>query len=314
MSLLTTLKDKIKTINKTKLFKSVMGLTLAAGITLGSAACAAKTPSTNSTNPYTSQTSTQTSQSQSNKNSSTQKWGNLVTSLLNDEELLANADECRVGLPVQFLKDEGYDLADPSKSFTNITFNYLSEPNNVYINVNVLNNDDYYTQYLIRYTLSDRDMQDYLTLQGIKDWHMNLVNAEIAKLYTPTLLVKSQISKKALTTLKVYIAGYNYMNKFIPIANNIKDVDIILLNVDVENQIIYIMYTPQSSNQPAWKEIKLKRHLEKVTLENDILVKPAGERGCLADDEFAKNSPLKPSYRIISTSSYFEKDVLSTEK
>lgn len=105
--------------------------------------------------------------------------------------------------PYAFLEDEGYDIqAIKDNEIECYTMSYIldEEPNNLYMYTRVANEGDFYTNYLVKYTLTDKEMKDYkLTHEDTNNsskFYIQSVfmNNEISELKTPTIVGESNIS------------------------------------------------------------------------------------------------------------------------
>lgn len=98
--------------------------------------------------------------------------------------------------PYGFLEDKGYDInAIKNNEIPCFTMSYVldEEPNNLYIYTRVKPTDNQYDNYLIRYTLTDQEMDDYHYLHtgdGNSDYFIQaaFINDQISKTKTPTIV------------------------------------------------------------------------------------------------------------------------------
>ena len=185
----------------------------------------------------------------------TNEWyDELVARYLNGETSLERYFQPH---PYTFLEEQGFSASDIISGKTPAyTMSYVlnEEPNNLYIHTRVQTND-YYTNYLICYTLTDEEMADYnmvhagngLTRQYLQAFFMN---HEISKAKTPTIL----------GTSKIYVSSLEAMQK------NFKS------NALVSTRICDIIFLNPNNNENSFKIIAIPAYYEydKMTYVNDI--------------------------------------------
>lgn len=109
-------------------------------------------------------------------------------------------------VPYSFLEDEGYDveqLKQNNLAFGS-SFKYSQkEPNNLYMQFNVKTEGatPYYTQYLVRYTLTDKEMEDYAMIYYEHCYQAPLLTQAISDFKTPEILGKTKLSVEAYESL-----------------------------------------------------------------------------------------------------------------
>ena len=103
--------------------------------------------------------------------------------------------------PYAFLEDEGFDVEAIKKDeIEAYTFSYVldDEPNNLYMNTRVLQDNSYWVSYLLKYELTDEEMDDYHMLHkgNSADYFIQSVfmHNEIAKTRDPIYVDKTMIS------------------------------------------------------------------------------------------------------------------------
>ena len=104
--------------------------------------------------------------------------------------------------PYAFLEDEGYDVhAIKNGLLTCVTksFTKPNEPNNLYIATYVETKDSepYYTEYLLKYKLTDQEMADYDMLHKHEYIQAVFMNDAISEFKTPTVISKVKCTVKA---------------------------------------------------------------------------------------------------------------------
>lgn len=210
VGLLSKLKAKLST---GKIVKAIACLTIAAGVAVGATCCARNKQPDSTTNPSQSTTlpggsptqpgqTTNPGQTTTSKNDYSQ-YSALLQSILENEEydrLIANAINNPNALrsnyaphPYGFLESEGYNIADIKNGTikaSTTSFVLTEEPNNLYVAtyVETKSAKPYYTEYLLRYTLTDKEMKDYHMLHTNVYIESNFINEVISRTKTPTVI------------------------------------------------------------------------------------------------------------------------------
>ena len=193
--------------------------------------------------------------------------------------------------PFAFLEEQGHDVnrvRSGALDCTTHTFTKDEEPNKLYMAVYVENDGDYYTEYLLRYTLTEKEMADYEMLFEKGTLQVAFINDQLSKSKTPEIL--SEINLK-----KYCHDNYLLNDKFNYAVHNInKDnscrYDIILRDYDVESDTFTLLVFTfhGSANIPSVEdgdyyittEITLKAILGKqINIENNILTIPSTYNG-----------------------------------
>lgn len=113
--------------------------------------------------------------------------------------------------PYAFLEDNGHDVvAIKVGTLDCYTCSYIldDEPNNLYINTRVENPGEYYTNYLLTYTLTDKEISDYKLTHNKPtssvEFYVQAVfmNDEISKQKTPIKIEKANITVDAFDKIK----------------------------------------------------------------------------------------------------------------
>ena len=142
----------------------------------------------------------------SNKN-----YNDLIDQIFIDNGSVINSGEVEPH-PYAFLEEEGYDVeAIKAGNDLAYTMSYVldKEPNNLYMYTRVLQND-HYVNYLLKYELTDEEMDDYNLLHcpdGSAHFYLQSVfmNNEISKTRKPTIVGKTKISVDAFDKLTTNI-------------------------------------------------------------------------------------------------------------
>lgn len=222
-SLLTRLKETLENsltrLRSTKIYKALPALIMSAimaftPITLS--ACNNPTDPTLPNNPDTEQgpgTNPGTDPSNPGTEDPYEGYSDLLKSVLTSDyynTLISNANK-NLDLyetayfdphPYSFLDKQGYDIAkikDGELSCTTRAFVLDSEPNNLYIATYVETKATipYYTEYMLKYTLTDEEMEDYDMLHDKKYIQAFFINDAISNKKTPTVVSQSRCTVEA---------------------------------------------------------------------------------------------------------------------
>lgn len=150
--------------------------------------------------------------------------------------------------PYAFLEDQGINVEEIKNGQTQAyTMSYVldDEPNNLYIYTRVLQDDYYYSVYLLKYRLTDKEMDEYHLLhsgQGQARFYIQSVflNNEISEMKTPEIVGSSKIKKKAYEEMR----GTAKNNKFVQTNN----CDVIFLNPNKEEKTFSVIVIPNFGN------------------------------------------------------------------
>lgn len=226
---LSLLKRLFAKFHKSQIIKSVAGLAIAGSIALSMAGCdydiiiKPKDPSTDTNPPVTDTTSPNNN---SNDQSQLENYSELLQNVLTNDYYNSLIDSARAGndalyetpnfrsIPYAFLEDEGYDVnAIRSGEITCFASAYVinAEPNNLYVKAFVSSNTatPYYTQYLLKYELTDQEMKDYHMLHDELYIQACFINDMISQMKTPTIISENKITIDAYNNLKKSLAKYN---------------------------------------------------------------------------------------------------------
>ncbi len=142
--------------------------------------------------------------------------------------------------PYAFLKKEGHDIdAVKSGELECRTVSYVleNEPNNLYMMTYVENksSDPYYTEYTLKYTLSEQEMKDYKFLhKDGSDYYIQAVfmNDAISKNKRETIVSETKMNVKAHKEMCENLASLTPIRELVK-TNNI---DIILMEFNKSNE------------------------------------------------------------------------------
>lgn len=116
--------------------------------------------------------------------------------------------------PYAFLLDEGFDIQSIKNNSTEAyTTSYVlnDEPNNLYINTRVLQND-YYVSYHLKYELTDEEMQDYQMLHNGYYTQALFINNVISETREPSMVEKSQIKKELYERMANFLGEWDLVS------------------------------------------------------------------------------------------------------
>ncbi len=196
-----------KLFNK-NLIKKASTIVLTAGVLIGGVSCG-NTPDT-----ATTTTQSQQQNNNNNQNQDISQYSQLLQNVLTDEYYNSLIDEiestknfvacnAKYGAhPFAFLEDEGVDVdAIRAGTLPCSTMSYVleNEPNNLYIYSRVTHpNEGYCENFIVRYTLTDKEMADYHLINagngGVEYFvQAAFMNNEISETKTPTIVGKSKV-------------------------------------------------------------------------------------------------------------------------
>lgn len=204
----------------------------------------------------------------------TNEWyDELVARYLNGETSLERYFQPH---PYTFLEEQGFSASDIISGKTPAyTMSYVldEEPNNLYIHTRVQTND-YYTNYLICYTLTDEEMADYNMVHAGSPWVKQylqafFMNHEISKAKTPTIL----------GTSKIYVSSLESMIKSYKEISLVEtDIcDLIFLNPNKEDDTFNLIILPayyQYENMIIHEKLNIAHCFSSLRFENEIYSGP----------------------------------------
>ncbi len=224
-NLFTKLLDRLNmtksTLNST-VKKRIGALTIATTLglsTLGLTSCDILNQVINPDNStYSSTNDSSLNSSTGGNNGNNSKYSQLLQNILDDSEINSLITEATKDYevftsaqldphPYAFLEDEGHDIkAIKAGTLTCKTSSYVkdSEPNNLYMMtyVETKGSTPYYTEYLLKYTLTDQEMDDYEFLHANAYIQSVFMNNEISENKRETVVNKAKISVKAHENFK----------------------------------------------------------------------------------------------------------------
>ena len=227
-SLIAKMLDKLKVAGSGFVTKRVLPVALSASLLFGATACVNAGNTDNSTdsnivdtNTGNSTTDSSLSNGSTNTNppveddkSDISQYSELLQEILTDSyyKNLMNRGNATPAIldtglfdphPYAFLEDQGHDvLKIKNNELECNTVSYIpkDEPNNLYIATYVENPGNYFTEYMLKYTLTDQEVEDYHMLHNNEkgSYYIQAVfmNDVISKNKTATIISKLSVTKE----------------------------------------------------------------------------------------------------------------------
>ncbi len=118
--------------------------------------------------------------------------------------------------PYGFLEDEGYDveaIKNGEIECLSHPFVIQEEPNSLYIMVRTSTDATVYTHYLIKYDLTDKEMEDYQMVHEKSFIQACFMNDMISQMKTPTVISEEKLTVKAGQNLMKALKQIKYMSQ-----------------------------------------------------------------------------------------------------
>lgn len=224
------------------------------------------------------------------------QYSELLQNLLKDDEVNSLIDRFQAnsasvskyyftGIPFSFVEKQDHSIEKiKSGEYDCITRTIIkdNEPNNLYMSICVENAGEYYTNYMVKYTLTEKEIADYKMLHGVRgDWYYQamFMNDAISKTKIPTILSKTNITIEAHNNLDSLqgVAGLNSTKKIM----GTNSVNVILKDFDVKTQTfnVYVFNSVASSQKTNIKgkftTIPYSRGNERVYAPNGVMLRPS---------------------------------------
>lgn len=228
-------------------------------------------------------------------NTQPSKYSKILESILTDENYNSIIKEAKEDFnfyrsasfdphPYGFLKKKGHNIdAVKSGDLECRTVSYVldEEPNNLYIMTYVENasSDPYYTEYTLKYTLSEQEMKDYKFLhKDGSNYYVQAVfmNDAISKTKKETIVSETKMNVKAHKEMRDSIA------KITTVKNKYKNtkINFVMNSFNESNQTFDLKVFPMHSNNTSMiikdkmLELYLERDNQKLSIINDIYYAP----------------------------------------
>ena len=193
--------------------------------------------STDSSTDISTDTSTDTSKPEEDKLSS---YSPLVREMLTETYYLDlvhrrtyDTYSCGLGWydphPYAFLEEQGHDVLAVKKSEKEChthAFVNANEPNNLYIATYIESNNNFYSEYLLRYTLSDKEMEDYKLFHDKNYVQAVFLNDWISANKPATIISK----------LDVDIATHNGIQERLRVSNRVET------TLQTDNEQLFLIF------------------------------------------------------------------------
>lgn len=222
------------------------------------------------------------------------EYSQLVTDLANNEEINALIDQANQDTslfstplfdphPYSFLEKEGLNV-EAIKSgdlyCRTVSFVRDDEPNNLYIMTYAESAgvEPYYSEYMLRYTLTDQEMADYNKLHDEEYIQAVFLNDAISEAKTANVISETKMTVNAHTNLAESLRDNDY---YVKNAIGTNYIDILLKDYNTETGLfnVYIFQNlNMDSNMLAQNKkivkLQLTQGTTKITINNDIFYGP----------------------------------------
>ncbi|MGN0812954.1 MAG: hypothetical protein ACI4MQ_05575 [Candidatus Coproplasma sp.] len=237
--------------------------------------------------------------SSTGNNGESSQYSQLVMNILNDRELNSLIDRAKEDTslyssayfdphPYAFLEKQGEPVERvKSGELSCSTTSYVDpdEPNSLYMMIYVENDDDratvnYYSEYILKYTLTDKEMADYKMLHGGYQAYIQAVfmNNEIAENKTATIISHTYTTTYAHSHLKESFAEQKSVTGSEYIGTD--RVDCILKDYDLDTQtfnvVVYerVDYYTSMTDTVKMGTLPLGRGLSRLGVNNNVFCGP----------------------------------------
>ena len=267
-------KKLIARFHNSKIVQKLTGLIVTSSLLLSLASCDSNNydsgNSNDNPNDNTSNVGNNTNNNNGNTNDNTidmSQYSQLLQNVLNNEyydsllirtEISGEYDLYETGdfkpHPYAFLEDEGFDVESiKNGELDAYTMSYVldEEPNNLYLYTRVADKTNtYYNTYLLKYELTDQEMDDYQLMHAANDGNARyflqsvFMNNEISKIKTPEIIQNLKITFEALNGMDKYFTNRSFIETNhcipMPIIKNPKEYDysIIIVQKDINEQVM----------------------------------------------------------------------------
>lgn len=221
----------------------------------------------------------------------------FLTRILNDKSInnlldRAEADNSLYSTPdfdshpYTFLEKQSHDIAKiKSGEYDCQTKSFIlkEEPNNLYIMtiVQTAGTIPYYTEYMLKYTLTDQEISDYRMLHwdnGHYYVQCAFANDAISATHTADIVSQSKMSVEAHSVMKEALGNDNSLSN----AMRSTHLNFMLKDYDLEAQTfnIYLYVNQGTSKETTFRNCKigilpLRGWVSPIKIQDDIFIKPA---------------------------------------
>lgn len=212
-------------LHSAKITQKILSLVLASATVLTISSCTIMpTPDPNDNTVNNGQNNNGNNNQNNNQNNQIDwsEYSQLLEDLCKDEyyvNLLAQARNGNSALyetgefdphPYAFLENEGFDvkkIKNGSIEAHSLSYVLDEEPNNLYINTRVLQDNSYWVSYLLKYELTDEEMDDYHMLHDGHFTQAMFINSFISKTKDPVSAEKTKIKTNIFDSLVEFISN-----------------------------------------------------------------------------------------------------------
>lgn len=203
-------------------------------------------------------------------------YDNLIGSVTNENNVLEGWEF--KPHPYAFYESQGIDVAKIKSGETEaytMTYVLNEEPNSLYMHTRVLVDDYYYQNYLLKYSITDKELDDYHLMHtgyGVYHYYIQSVfmNNEISKTRSPEIISTSKVKKETFEKLTI-----SFQNTKLTATEGC---DIFLMNVDYRKGTFTIYVVPRIQNESHMtieSDVAIIQCMGQVLLENDIYSSPS---------------------------------------
>ena len=272
-----------------KISQKFLSLVLASATALTISSCSpAPTPDPNDNTVNNGQNNENNNENNNNQNNNQQnqidwsEYSQLLEDLCKDEyyvNLLAQARNGNSALyetgefdphPYAFLEDEGFDvkkIKNGSIEAHSLSYVLDEEPNNLYINTRVLQDNSYWVSYLLKYELTDEEMDDYHMLHDGHFTQSMFINSFISKTKDPVSVEKTKIGN-------VIFEDLNERMTHAKLVSSENNCNIIISNTNKSQKTFNVIVLPKYSNSSKSmlyrEDISMLTYRTTLLMENDI--------------------------------------------
>lgn len=312
--------------HNTKICKRMVALALVSVMATASVGCDVTiTPSTDTTTPSISENNPSINanpdvsqggevEETTKPNSNLNKYSELLQYVLTNEKyqnIIANYRAGALDLqsaqfdphPYAFLEDEGFDVEAIKKGdlFCGTrAFVKEDEPNNLYILTRVETKaaNPYFTEYMLKYELTEKEMQDYDMLHSKKYLQAVFMNDAVSELKDPVIVSETRCTVEAHNGLTKSLKGQPHIEDVLLHGGSVSTIG--LKSVDVENNKFEVYVFGSSGQGETMKTnlhittVPLMSLTYKITLdENNALSDPYTTNGFMYHEEINQATSQK---------------------
>ena len=281
MNLLTKLNDELKrfakTVGKSKIVRGGLAFAMGLTIAMGASACTGKNPNNTKDPDHTitdpnGDDNPQTKYSQILQNVLDSDYYNGLIEMRRNKTILSESEKRSLEpIPYGFLAKQGFDVNELIQSENEVTsyqFIRESEPNSLYcaLNVETKANPNYFTNYYIKYDLTQKEVDDLNMLFGGIYIQAFFFIQELSNQKTPTIVSQCNMSVDAYNGL------LENLNKTSELKTKYKDGLVMLVFEDFDeyrpnNYLINLKYISKNKETSNKKTTTLG-DLQIVTFDN----------------------------------------------